>query len=177
MDFYGLYDGEKQDGRMHGAGIYENALGKYVGEFENGQFHGNGTFYCPAEKGGGRWEGYWENGVMTEGRFVYNDDLVYEEKNWAYCTKRDPRFRDELTTNIKREGPLRDDMAKQANLQKLPKETYDAGDGYLDPTTYIIHEYGTGDQVRRPEQEQREWIIANGRKGEVDLAVYGEINP
>ena len=170
MDLCGDYDGEMSGNRMNGVGTYENANGKFVGEFENGKFHGQGTFYCPKSKGGGRWEGYWENDVMVEGKFIFDDDLVYEQSNWAYCSQRDPRFAAELKSgDVNKMGPLRDDMAVQENLKRLPKGCYDTVDGYLDPKTFIIHEYGTGNQVRRPEQAEREHIIANYRFGDVEI--------
>ena len=169
MDLCGEYEGETASNRMNGAGTYENEQGKFVGEFENGQFHGTGTFYCPKSKGGGRWEGFWEEGVMTDGKFIFDDDLVYEESQWAYCSNRDARFRNEIKDGVSKLGPLRDDMSKQENLQLIPKGCYDTVDGYLDPKTFIIHEYGTGSQVRRPEQEEREAIIAKCRYGEADI--------
>ena len=107
MDLCGDYDGEIENNRYSGPGTYENAQGKYVGEFENGQFQGEGTFYCAKSKGGGRWEGTWNNGVMTEGKFIFDDDLVYEEKQWAYCSQRDVRFASEISAGIKKEGPLK----------------------------------------------------------------------
>jgi len=169
MELCADYEGEWAHGRYSGPGVFSNEKGKYVGEFENFQFHGEGTFYCPTNKGGGRWEGTWENGVMVEGKFIFEDDLVYEDKNWAYGTKTDPRFTKEIKEGVSPQGPLKYHMAKQENLDRLPEGCFDTIDGYLDPKSFIIREYGTGNELRRPTQQEREWTIANARVGDVPL--------
>ena len=166
MDLAGMYEGEFQSGRYHGAGKFENEHGIYLGDFENGHFHGNGTYYIKKEKGGGRWEGYWEAGHLIEGEFIFDDDLVYDKNNWAYCSSRDPRFVKEIKDGVNIKGPLRDPSAKIENLENLPAGCYDCVDGYLDPKSFIVKDYATGNELRRPTQEEREWTIANARISE-----------
>lgn len=43
--------------------------------------------------------------------------------------------------------------------------------GYLNTQTYVIHSYTDGKEVRRPDGEERAWIIANCRVGEVQSEV------
>ena len=31
---------------------------------------------------------------------IFDDDLVYSEKNWTYCTAYDPRFAEEVQMNV-----------------------------------------------------------------------------
>ena len=64
----------------------EGSHGKYDGEFLNGLFDGEGTLYMP--DGSGRYEGTWEKGKLVDGNFIFNDDLVYEEEKWGYCTNK-----------------------------------------------------------------------------------------
>ena len=45
MDQACIYDGEYEQGRFSGAGIYESSIGKYNGEFLNGLFDGEGILY------------------------------------------------------------------------------------------------------------------------------------
>ena len=78
MDQACIYDGEFEQGRFCGAGIYETTLGRYNGEFLNGLFDGEGILYLPNNQG--RYEGIWEKGKLVEGKYIFNDDLVYEGK-------------------------------------------------------------------------------------------------
>ena len=64
----------------------EGSHGKYDGEFVNGLFDGEGTLYMP--DGSGRYEGTWEKGKLVDGKFIFKDDLVYEEEKWGYCTNK-----------------------------------------------------------------------------------------
>ena len=161
MDACGSYEGEYAHGRYNGAGRYENDQGVYVGDFDNGHFHGDGSLYLPQEKGGGRWEGYWENGSLIEGRYIFDDDLVYENEYWAFCSNKDPRFVKEIKDGISIKGPLRDIVVNPDNIDKLPPGCFDCVDGYLDPKSFIIREYGTDNELRRPTQEEREWAMQN----------------
>ena len=63
----------------------EGPRGKYDGEFSNGLFDGEGILYLP--DGSGRYEGTWEKGKLVDGKFIFKDDLVYEEEKWGYCTE------------------------------------------------------------------------------------------
>lgn len=38
--------------------------------------------------GSGRYEGTWEKGKLVDGKFIFKDDLVYEEEKWGYCTNK-----------------------------------------------------------------------------------------
>jgi hypothetical protein len=55
-----------QQQQLSSTGTYAFKNGvKYEGEFRNGEFHGKGNLIYPH---GGRFEGIWERGIMTQGR-------------------------------------------------------------------------------------------------------------
>ncbi|KAI9358570.1 hypothetical protein DFJ73DRAFT_818917 [Zopfochytrium polystomum] len=81
---------ELKNGRHEGFGKYVFPDGNvYVGDFKDGQFHGQGTIHF---LNGGQYSATWSNGVVVEGKYTFKDGLVYESKNWDYCTLGDRRF-------------------------------------------------------------------------------------
>ena len=169
MESEGKYEGEIVANRWNGPGRLDSSAGVYIGEFVNGKYEGEGTFYPPKDKGGGRFVGFWVDGVMVEGNYFFDDDLKHQSKDWAYCSQQDPRFAAEIKANVPREGPLTlETAAVDADGQppRLPAECYDSIDGYLDPKSYMILDYIDHKDKRRPGQEEREWLIANARVGE-----------
>ena len=82
------------------------------------QLSGEGTLYFPTI---GRFEGRWDRGKVIkvlaltdaaldlsnsiviapclqwpQGKYVFEDGLVYDERKWEYCPERDRRFRKQL---------------------------------------------------------------------------------
>merc|ERR1712086_929171 len=84
------FEGEVKNGEMDGRGKFTMSNNNiYIGEFKDGQFHGKGTLYFPQI---GRYEGRWDRGKVTKGKYLFEDGLVYDERRWEYCAERDRRF-------------------------------------------------------------------------------------
>ena len=134
--------------------------GKYIGSFFNGVFHGEGTLYVD----GGRFYGDWDNGRLISGSFIYDDELTYQgdDKGWSYCTKEDPRFFSEICEGIDSEGPLKYPTPNPAP-PVLPDGCYDMISGYYDPKKHSIKAYGTDEEIRRPDQDEKNWMTENCR--------------
>jgi hypothetical protein len=47
----------------------------------------------------------------------------------------------------------------------LPYNCYDLQTGYYDPKEDAVMSYATGDRLRNVDNAEREWILANCRKG------------
>ncbi len=150
----------------NGEGSYALGTCKYIGDFKDGEFHGNGTVYL---KGGAKWTGTWEKGKMKTGRYVFADSLEHKEineQNWDYCSSRDPRFFEEIKKgNPNDKSGIEYETARGEKTVALPVGTYDFGEGYYDPKKLSICSFETGDPLRVPDKEEKEFIIARCRKG------------
>ena len=129
----------------------------------------------------GGWEGKEQLGVHSirwafgdavlssqelSGQYIYNDGLKYEgpPEKWKYSTPSDRRFYSEVLD--KRIAPAGESqLSKDTEPTPIPKGTYDAGDGYFSLETGTIHDYTSGEVVRKPEAAEREWIITKCRVG------------
>jgi hypothetical protein len=158
----GKYEGEMIDGRFHGHGSYtlsENC--KYVGNFLDGMFHGEGTLYVQ----GGCYQGYWKEGKLVDGGFIFEDGLSHLKigyKYWDYCSQYDRRFYSEI-----KEGVRIGDELKYASSHnhRLPKDCYDVIDGYYDAKRHTVYSYTTGEEIRTPNSEEIDFILNNCRIG------------
>ena len=69
------------------------------------RFHGPGTLYFPH---GGKLEATWYRGQATGqgvgGKYIFNDQLEYQEDRWDYSTLKDRRFYSEICDGIKPAG-------------------------------------------------------------------------
>lgn len=116
---------------------------------------------------GGYYKGYWDKGKLVNGGFVFEDGLEYKkvtEKNWDYCSSNDPRFYSEIKDGIKNGDELRDATAHDHG-HLLPKDCFDAIDGYYDALKHAVFDYKTNEIVRTPNQTEIDWILANCRVG------------
>ena len=104
---------------------------------------------------------------MVNGGFIFDDGLEHRKvtsKTWDYCSNNDPRFYSEIKDHIACGHELRDVTAHDyAHL--VPKDSYDAIDGYYDPLKHAVFDYKTNEIVRTPNQAEIDWIIANCRVG------------
>jgi hypothetical protein len=66
-DFH-KYIGCFKNGKKDGWGEMRTTVGSYIGEWENDKKHGYGVF--TDEYSGNRWEGTWNNGEKTEGKWI-----------------------------------------------------------------------------------------------------------
>jgi hypothetical protein len=76
---------------------------------------------------------------------------------------------------VPRTGPLALESVSSQHVAKLPPGCFDTIDGYLDPKSYIIRSYENGDEVRRPDVQERQWITQNCRMG-LELSQEVDIN-
>lgn len=73
-DGFCSYDGDFNDGKMHGSGIrYMRNGERYVGGFLNDKYHGQGTLYMRQ----GTWSGEWQNGNRWRGKGII---IFYDDK-------------------------------------------------------------------------------------------------
>jgi len=158
------YEGETVDNMHHGQGKLTFPNGNvYEGGFHLGKFHGAGVLHLAK---GGRYEGTWQHGKEVEGKFVFDDGLVYEEKNWNYCTPQDRRFQSERKNGLMPAGATK--MSDKRERNELPVGCYDVVDGYFDPGTNKVHAYGSGEVIREPSEEKIKWIRERCRIGTVE---------
>jgi hypothetical protein len=158
----GNYEGETIDGRFHGRGVY--SMGehwRYEGNFLDGQFHGEGILYVK----GGSYQGFWKDGKLVDGGFVFEDGLPYLKvgfKYWDYCSKYDRRFYREIQEGLK----LGDDLKYEStHNHPLPRDCYDVIDGYYDPKKHTVYSYTTGEEIRTPNSEEIDFILNFCRVG------------
>ena len=90
------------------------------------------------------------------GQFIFDDGLPFTKKNWDYCTAKDRRFWSEYEDGIKPAG----ETSRTASGHKpiMPQGCFDVGNGYYDPTTHMVHEHGSGKELRQPNDEELKWI-------------------
>jgi len=113
---------------------------------------------------GGKFEGIFDKGRFVSGKFIFEDGLDYEEKDWKYCSEEDPRFYREIEQGVPLDGPLKYSTAR-ANPPKLPAGCYDTIEGYFDPKSGWIRDYGTNREIRKPDADEGLWMAANFRVG------------
>jgi len=133
---------------------------KYIGGFKNGCFHGVGVLVF---KDQGSYNGEWRHGELIEGSYTFEDGLEYiDDEKWAFCTEKDRRYHNERLGRPSGSSLIRP-VSRDSN--KLPVGTYDAMDGYYDPSTMKIHHYETSKIVRTPNSDQIELIVRRGYCG------------
>ena len=64
----GEYEGDYQNGRYHGRGVYKYNGSVYEGNFVDGQFQGEGRLTNKY----GSYQGYWNQGKLVDGGFVFS---------------------------------------------------------------------------------------------------------
>lgn len=155
------YEGDYKDKRYEGYGTYKSSYGTYTGNFFDGYFHGQGTLLIK----GGEYSGIWKNGALIDGKFKFLDGLEHKninEKDWNYCSNKDPRFYCEIVDGLSLGSQLiRDTPAEVTPI--IPFGCYDTLDGYYDPKKFCVFDYDTHEQVRMPTQEESQWIVDNCR--------------
>lgn len=130
----------------------------YDGQFRKGEFHGEGALVYP---NGGRYQATWERGYAIEGRYIFNDGLLYEDRNWQYISQGDRRFYTEVLDGLQPAGKTL--LTNEREPPKIPKGTYDTGNGYYDPATKLIMSYDGTSVIDQQLDEQ--WILNHCRKG------------
>jgi hypothetical protein len=83
-------------------------------------------------------------------------------KYWEYCSKYDRRFYKEIQDGIKIGDDLRD---VSSHNYTLPKDCYDAIDGYYDPKKHMVYSYITNEEIRTPNSEEIDFILNYCRIG------------
>ena len=74
-DIHDLYEGELENGKLHGLGIMKYVNGnKYVGEWKDGKKHGLGTHNFP---NGSKYVGEWKNGEQNGKGTWTHDETKY----------------------------------------------------------------------------------------------------
>ena len=128
----------------------------------NGVFHGDGTLYVK----GGRFTGEWSQGKLIKGDFIFDDELPYNksDSDWTYCTSSDQRFFREVCEGVPKEGPLKY-PSPNPTTPVLPKGCYDMVIGYYDPREHSIKTYDKHEEIRRPPDAEKQWMVANCRVG------------
>ncbi|KAJ3033856.1 MORN repeat-containing protein 5 [Rhizophlyctis rosea] len=163
------FEAESKNGRIEGKGKYTFPNGNvYIGELKDGQFHGDGTIHFT---NGGKYEARWENGLAVQGLYTFKDGLEYAPSQWDYCTELDRRFYTERVNGFRPGEPqLSNDPSGPPTI---PIGTYDVGDGYFNPDDGIVYTY-TGQMLRQPGDEEKQWILGFCRIGEVVLTDPGD---
>lgn len=159
----GTYEGDYENGRFHGKGIYRYKDMRYEGNFLDGQFHGEGILFVE----GGAYIGYWQRGELVDGGFVFDDGLPYLKvgyKFWEYCSDYDRRFFREIRDGLLPGQKLRD-ITVHDHADKLPKDCFDTVDGYYDPKKHSVFSYETNEEIRTPSNAEIEFILSNCRVG------------
>jgi hypothetical protein len=120
---------------------------------------------------GGRFYGDWDNGKLISGSFIYDDELTFEgeAKEWSYCTKEDPRFFSEICEGLE-EGQQLKYPTPNPNPPVLPEGCYDMIIGYYAPKDHSIKKYQTDEEIRRPDQDEKNWMVENCRLAPPDEA-------
>lgn len=119
----------------------------------NGAFHGKGTITFSD----GIYESTWIDGVEDGGgTYSFKDGLPFQKERWDYCSIADRRFWSEKNSGIKPAGETQ--RVDASSRHSLPAGTFDVGNGYYDPTTHMVHDYGTGLEIRQPSLEEIAFI-------------------
>ena len=125
-------------------------------------FHGEGTLYVK----GGRFYGQWHRGTLEKGDFIFSDELPFEknEDDWVYCSETDRRYFSEICDGVGNGDPLKYPTAAPV-APPLPKGCYDMIMGYYDPKDLSLKSYDKHEEIRRPTDSERNWILSNCRVG------------
>ena len=150
---------------FNGEGTYSYGMFKYVGMFKDGQFEGPGIVYL---KNGAKFKGEWAKGQLVSGGYIFADGLEYkkvEDETWTYCTRSDPRFFEEIKNGLPNtiEG-ICFDTYRGKTIKAMPNGCYDVGDGYFDPQKISICSFDTGDPIRMPDKDEKDWITSHCRQ-------------
>lgn len=156
------YEGGTKNEWSEGKGKFSFPNGvQYVGDFHNGEFHGDGALVYP---NGGKYVAKWNRGYAVEGHYVFNDELLYEDKNWQYISAKDRRFFTEVKQGLQPAGKT---LLTNEETQQIPEGTYDTGNGYYDPKSEEIKSYDGKETVGWPREfrmedgtmfSEKEWI-------------------
>lgn len=164
------YKGDWENGKMHGDNctyMYPDGT-VYKGQMRNGEFHGQGQLIFDD----GFVEGMFEHGRQVDGQcdVHFSDGLVHRTQDWKYCTPADRRFWTEIQSGIAPAGQTK--RTNTGEKPQLPPGTFDVGDGYFDPTTHLVHDYRTKEEVREPTEDEVKWIeskapVSSARPGDL----------
>lgn len=160
----GKFTGGEKLKDFTGEGTYSYGMFKYTGMFKDGMFDGPGTCYM---KSGAKFKGEWVKGKLVKGGYVFADGLEHknlEDKEWAYCSRGDPRFYEEIKMGLPNnmEG-IHFDTYRGKEFKGMPNGCYDVGDGYFDPKKISVCSFDTGDPIRMPDKDEKDWIMNNCR--------------
>lgn len=159
------YEGEFKNEWFEGEGKFTFPSGVvYQGQFRKGEFHGEGALVYP---NGGKYQAKWERGYAIEGRYVFNDGLLYEDRNWQYVSRGDRRFYTEVLQGLQPAGKTL--LTNEPIPPTIPKGTYDTGNGYYDPATQRIMSYDGKTVLGYPGDVEEAWIKDHCRKGFEDV--------
>lgn len=160
--------------RMHGTGVYRFPNGvEYHGQFKEGVFHGDGYILFPNHY---KVRAKWDHGKLGSYEIVFPDDLIFVEKNWAYCTKGDRRYAECIRQGI---PPVGDGyITKEKPPRDIPPGCYDTEEGFYNPKTGLLYSVENPNlAVRVPSSEEDRWAIANCRKAEREtVGFYGALD-
>lgn len=155
------YEGPAKNEWFEGDGKFKFPNGVvYEGQFRKGEFHGTGALVYP---NGGRYQATWERGYAIQGRYVFNDGLLYEDRNWQYVSQSDRRFYTEVLTGLQPAGQTL--LTNERVPPKIPYGTYDTGNGYFDAATEQIMSYDGKDVIGIPAELEEQWIKNHCRRG------------
>lgn len=133
---------------------------EYVGQFHKGEFHGEGALVYP---NGGRYQATWERGFAIKGHYVFNDGLLYEDKQWQYVSKNDRRFYTEVKEGLQPAGQTL--LTNEKDPPKIPFGAYDTGNGYYEPDSGQVMSYDGKEVVATPGDLEAAWILDHCRRG------------
>mmetsp|Transcript_62056 Transcript_62056/g.134658 ORF Transcript_62056/g.134658 Transcript_62056/m.134658 type:complete len:357 (-) Transcript_62056:139-1209(-) len=155
------YEGPEKNEWFEGKGTFRFPNGVvYEGEFRKGEFHGDGALVYP---NGGRFLAQWDRGYAVEGRYEFNDGLLYEDRNWQYVSQGDRRFYTEVLHGLQPAGQTL--LTNEPEPPKIPKGTFDTGNGFYDTTQGMILSYDGKDVLDYPGEVEERWIKEHCRKG------------
>ncbi len=150
---------------FNGEGTYSYGMFKYQGMFKDGVFDGPGTVYM---KSGAKFKGEWAKGKMVSGGYIFADGLEHkkvEDETWSYCSRSDPRFFEEIKMGLPNNMEcICFDTYRGKEIKAMPTGCYDVGDGYFDPTKISVCSFETGDPIRMPDKNEKDWILHNARQ-------------
>mmetsp|Transcript_7465 Transcript_7465/g.17692 ORF Transcript_7465/g.17692 Transcript_7465/m.17692 type:complete len:181 (-) Transcript_7465:80-622(-) len=170
------YEGPEKNEWYEGEGKFKFPNGVvYEGQFRKGEFHGEGALVYP--NNGGRYQAKWERGYAVEGKYLFNDGLLYEDRNWQYVSQGDRRFYTEVLEGLQPAGKTL--LTNEKVPPPIPKGTYDYGNGYYDPETHKIMSYNCGSgskEVETLDEAEEQFILAHCRKGFEDPDMKPDTN-
>ena len=111
---------------------------------------------------------------MLRGKVIFRDGLEYEaSENWSYCTlseedaggEKDRRFFSEHVRGIPPAG--RSNLTNDGHVMQIPRGAYDVGDGFYDASEKSVFAYDTVTVLRKPTDDEINWIIANCRREDI----------